>query len=377
MDGTPTPAKLVIVSGRSGSGKSTALHVLEDAGFYCIDNLPALLLPELIEQARESDGIANKRMAVSIDARNMAGHLSRFGDILRMLPQDLLTEVIYLDADDATLIRRFSETRRKHPLSNRNTSLNEAIAAERTLLAAIAERAALTIDTSALSPHDLRELVGRTVAVETDGSMVILFESFGFKHGIPIYADMVFDLRCLPNPHWNPALRRLSGLDEDVAHFLQEQPEVGEMLGTSPHTSIAGCRASRAAAAATSRSRWAAPAASTAPSTCASSSSATSGTCSRACRCATAISPATGRTEHGQQGTRHHQPPRAACARRREAGFDRRAFFQHRAHRARRQGRRRQEHHGRDDAGRRQGYCRSPCTPRVMTRWQPWRRSPS
>ncbi len=227
MDGTPTPAKLVIVSGRSGSGKSTALHVLEDAGFYCIDNLPSLLLPELIEQARESDGIANKRMAVSIDARNMAGHLSRFGDILRMLPQDLLTEVIYLDADDATLIRRFSETRRKHPLSNRSTSLNEAIAAERTLLAAIAERAALTIDTSALSPHDLRELVGRTVAVETDGSMVILFESFGFKHGIPIYADMVFDLRCLPNPHWNPALRRLSGLDEDVAHFLDEQPEVG------------------------------------------------------------------------------------------------------------------------------------------------------
>ncbi|MBK8993573.1 MAG: RNase adapter RapZ [Gammaproteobacteria bacterium] len=230
MDGTPTPAKLVIVSGRSGSGKSTALHVLEDAGFYCIDNLPALLLPELIEQARESDGITNKRMAVSIDARNMAGHLSRFGDILRMLPQDLPTEVIYLDADDATLIRRFSETRRKHPLSNRNTSLNEAIAAERMLLAAIAERAALTIDTSALSPHDLRELVGRTVAVETDGSMVILFESFGFKRGIPIYADMVFDLRCLPNPHWNPALRRLSGLDEDVAKFLHEQPEVGEML---------------------------------------------------------------------------------------------------------------------------------------------------
>jgi len=160
----------------------------------------------------------------------MAAHLSRFGDILRMLPQDLVTEVIYLDAADATLIRRFSETRRKHPLSNKNTSLNEAIAAERTLLAAIAGRAALTIDTSALSPHELRELIGRTVAVDTDGSMVILFESFGFKRGIPIYADMVFDLRCLPNPHWNPALRQLTGLDEDVANFLDERPEVGEML---------------------------------------------------------------------------------------------------------------------------------------------------
>jgi len=229
MDGTPAPAKLVIISGRSGSGKSTALHVLEDAGFYCVDNLPAMLLPELIEQARESVGNTVPRMAVSVDARNMAGHLSRFGDILRMLPQDLDTEVIYLDADDATLIRRFSETRRKHPLSNRSTSLNEAIAAERALLAPIAGRAALTIDTSTLSPHELRELVGRTVAVDGNGNMVILFESFGFKRGIPAYADVVFDLRCLPNPHWNPALRQLTGLDEAVARFLEERPEVDEM----------------------------------------------------------------------------------------------------------------------------------------------------
>ena len=246
MDATPgpSPAKLVIVSGRSGSGKSTALHVLEDAGFYCIDNLPALLLPELIEQARESAGNTNKRMAVSIDARNMAAHLSRFGDILRMLPTDLATEVIYLDADDATLIRRFSETRRKHPLSNRSTSLNEAIAAERPLLAAIAERAVLTIDTSALSPHDLRELVGRTVAVETEAGMVILLESFGFKRGIPIYADMVFDLRCLPNPHWNPALRQLTGLDAGVASFLDGRPEFGDMLadGLDAQQAVIGFR---------------------------------------------------------------------------------------------------------------------------------------
>ena len=222
--------KLVIVSGRSGSGKSTALHVLEDSGFYCIDNLPALLLPELLDQATDDPTPATRRMAVSIDARNMSSHLSRFGDILRMLPPEFAVEIIYLDADDATLIKRFSETRRRHPLSSPQTSLNEAIAAERMLLAPIAERAALTIDTSQLSLHDLRDLIAKTVIADAGAGMVILFESFGFKHGIPIDADIVFDLRCLPNPHWSPPLRELSGLDPEVVEFLEQSPEVLEML---------------------------------------------------------------------------------------------------------------------------------------------------
>ena len=223
-------SKLVIVSGRSGSGKSTALHVLEDAGFYCIDNLPGVLLPELVTQAESRGDAALQRMAVSIDARNMASSLAGFAQILLALPHTLTVEVIYLDADDATLIKRFSETRRKHPLSNSSTSLNEAIAAERTLLAPIAARAALSIDTSQMSLHDLRDLVSKTVVVDGGSGMVVLFESFGFKRGIPIDADIVFDLRCLPNPHWVPHLRQLSGKDAPVIQFLEESPEVGEML---------------------------------------------------------------------------------------------------------------------------------------------------
>lgn len=223
-------SKLVIVSGRSGSGKSTALHVLEDAGFYCIDNLPGVLLPELVTQAELRGDASLQRMAVSIDARNMASSLAGFAQILLALPRTLTVEVIYLDADDATLIKRFSETRRKHPLSSSNTSLNEAIAAERTLLAPIAARAALSIDTSQMSLHDLRDLVSKTVVVDGGTGMVVLFESFGFKRGIPIDADIVFDLRCLPNPHWVPHLRQLSGKDAPVVQFLEQSPEVGEML---------------------------------------------------------------------------------------------------------------------------------------------------
>jgi len=222
--------KLVIVSGRSGSGKSTALHVLEDAGFYCIDNLPALLLPELVTQARAGATAAPSRLAVSIDARNTASNLSRFGEVLAALPSTLQVEIIYLDADDAALIRRFSETRRKHPLSNTETSLHEALVAERILLEPIAERAALSIDTSQLSLHDLRDLIVKTVATERQATVVLLFESFGFKRGIPIDADVVFDLRCLPNPHWVNSLRQLNGTDLPVIEFLEQSPEVTEMF---------------------------------------------------------------------------------------------------------------------------------------------------
>lgn len=229
MDGNSTPAaKLVIVSGRSGSGKSTALHVLEDAGFYCIDNIPAVLLPQLLEQCSGEDSLT--RTAVSIDARNVPGSLSRFGEIIASLPSGIAVEVIYLDADDATLIKRFSETRRRHPLSNRGMPLAEALAAERALLAPIAERAARTIDTRGMSLHDLRDLVTKTVLAQPASGMAVLFESFGFKGGIPLDADLVFDLRSLPNPHWYPELRHLTGRDAPVTAFLGGNTEVEEML---------------------------------------------------------------------------------------------------------------------------------------------------
>jgi UPF0042 nucleotide-binding protein len=229
MDRNTAPvAKLVIVSGRSGSGKSTALHVLEDAGFYCIDNIPAVLLPQLLQQCSGEASLA--RMAVSIDARNMPGSLSRFGEIIASLPKAFAVEVIYLDADDATLIKRFSETRRRHPLSNEGMPLAEALAAERMLLAPIAERAARTIDTRGMSLHDLRDLITKTVLAHPASGMSLLFESFGFKSGIPLDADLVFDLRSLPNPHWFPELRHLTGRDAPVAEFLSASTEVEEML---------------------------------------------------------------------------------------------------------------------------------------------------
>lgn len=229
MDRNTSPAaKLVIVSGRSGSGKSTALHVLEDAGFYCIDNIPALLLPQLLEQCAGEASLT--RTAVSIDARNMPGSLARFPEIIASLSPAFAVDVIYLDADDATLIKRFSETRRRHPLSNAGMPLAEALAAERALLAPIAERAARTIDTRGMSLHDLRDLITKTVLAQPASGMAVLFESFGFKSGIPLDADLVFDLRSLPNPHWFPELRHLTGRDAPVAEFLAASAEMDEML---------------------------------------------------------------------------------------------------------------------------------------------------
>lgn len=220
--------KLVVVSGRSGSGKSTALHVLEDAGFYCIDNLPAFLLPQLLAPGEGRTALT--RTAVSIDARNMPRAIWRFDAILSELPPGLEVEVLYLDADDATLIKRFSETRRKHPLSSAGMPLAEALDAERMLLSPIAAKASRVIDTRAMSLHDLRDLVMKTVAALPGSGMAVLLQSFGFKQGVPLDADLVFDLRSLPNPHWVPQLRALTGRDAGVASFLSESTEVAEML---------------------------------------------------------------------------------------------------------------------------------------------------
>jgi UPF0042 nucleotide-binding protein len=220
--------KLVIVSGLSGSGKSVALHTLEDVGYYCIDNLPAGLLSVLaLELSGAPKPVDNA--AVGIDARNLPQALARFNEILGELEQrGIASEILFLTCETETLIKRFSETRRRHPLSN-GASLAEAVERERLLLEPIAARADLFIDTSQTNIHQLRELVLERVAREKKGRVSLLFESFGYKHGLPRDADFVFDARCLPNPHWEPDLRPLTGRDDAVAAYLEADPQVASM----------------------------------------------------------------------------------------------------------------------------------------------------
>lgn len=221
--------QLVIISGRSGSGKSSALHLFEDEGFYAIDNLPVALLPQLVEHLH-SDGNANRKVAVCIDARNATKDLSRFNTLLQALPASVHTEVLYLDADDHTLIKRFSETRRRHPLSDEHTALPEAIAQEKRWLEPIAMAAGLTLDTSAMNVHELRSTLRARVLGRNAAGLSLLFVSFGYKRGVPVDSDLVFDLRVLPNPHWDPLLRSQTGRDGAVAAFLDLKPEVNEMF---------------------------------------------------------------------------------------------------------------------------------------------------
>lgn len=222
--------KLTIISGRSGSGKSTVLHILEDRGYYSIDNLPASLLPALAD--RISNGNTHlSDIAVSIDARNISADLQQAPEIISELQaRELSTEIIFLDANSQTLLKRFSESRRKHPLSNESIDLREAIDIESALLESISMMANLVIDTSNMSLHQLRDLVKNRLLETSETNMALLFESFGFKNGVPVDADLVYDVRCLPNPYWDTALRSLTGLDADVAKFLESQDEVQEMV---------------------------------------------------------------------------------------------------------------------------------------------------
>ncbi|MFT4764705.1 MAG: UPF0042 nucleotide-binding protein [Oleispira sp.] len=230
--------RLIIISGRSGSGKSAALNVLEDQGFYCIDNLPLGLLAALIEQAQQQkyhptvdNEVSLQRLAVSIDARNAAQDMGQFPTILNSIKQGpFKAEVLYLDAHKDTLMQRFSSTRRKHPLTNNDTSLDEALASENTLLHSISDLADLSLDTTHLSVHELRSLIKLRISNKKSADMALLFQSFGFKHGIPIDADLVFDVRNLPNPYWDPSLRQFTGKDPEIIAFLQKEPLVQEML---------------------------------------------------------------------------------------------------------------------------------------------------
>jgi UPF0042 nucleotide-binding protein len=217
---------LLIVSGRSGSGKSVALRVLEDLGYYCVDNIPVNLLPALTHSViNEYD-----KVAVSLDVRNLPNDPNDVKEILDYLPSAVELSVLYLDANDADLTRRFSETRRLHPLIKHNIALDQALALEKKLLEPISSRSNLYINTSQLTPHQLADLVRERILGKKTGSMVIVFESFGFKHGIPQDADYVFDARFLPNPFWERDLKKYNGLDQPVKDFLASQPIVTKFV---------------------------------------------------------------------------------------------------------------------------------------------------
>ncbi len=215
---------LVIISGRSGSGKSVALHSLEDLGYYCIDNLPVIFLSDLITLAKQH----YPKLAVSVDIRNIPHNFQQLGDLYQSARHDpaIRSTIIFIDAEDQVLIKRYSETRRLHPLSRHSLSLNEAIIKEAEILSQIASVADLRIDSTNLSVHDLSTQVVSCVQGKPEKQLVIIFESFGFKDGVAKDADFVFDSRFLPNPYWRKELRKYSGLDDCVKKFFQEYPEV-------------------------------------------------------------------------------------------------------------------------------------------------------
>lgn len=221
--------KLIIISGRSGSGKSTALHALEDAGFNCLDNFPVNLLQSLVHNSLRDPAQQNINLAVCIDARSR--DLERFPEILLSIDRmDVDCQVVYLDARSPTLVKRFSETRRRHPLTNAHTDLREAIDAETEVLESISDVADLVLDSTQLSAQELRDTISTRVVARSGSEISLLFRSFGFKQGVPVDADVVFDLRCLPNPYWQLDLRAQTGLDDPVKEYLDQQPLAQEMF---------------------------------------------------------------------------------------------------------------------------------------------------
>jgi len=223
--------RIIILSGLSGSGKSVALHMLEDLGFYCIDNIPAALLKPFISYTVRSPEPTYERTAIGLDARNTAAEIATVPQLIDELRRSgIQCEVIFLLASEEELLRRFAETRRKHPMSRNNVDLREAMAMERRLLEPIVYAADLVVDTSKLGVHTLRDLIHQRVEQRTVGRLSITFESFGFKHGIPGDADFVFDARSLPNPYWEPSLRKLTGRDPEVIRFLEGHTNVATLI---------------------------------------------------------------------------------------------------------------------------------------------------
>ncbi len=223
--------KLVIVSGLSGSGKTVALHTLEDADYFCVDNLPVGLLPNFIDKMTYSKPALYNLIAVAIDARSGVEDMDRFEQIIDQIKsRNILVEILFLTSDIKKLISRFSETRRKHPLSKQGKPLVEIIELERKLLSNIYAVADLKIDTSTYNAHELRHTIITRLLPDTGKNLSILVQSFGFKHGLPADTDYIFDVRCLPNPHWEDQLKELNGKDGPVIRYLEEFDDVISML---------------------------------------------------------------------------------------------------------------------------------------------------
>jgi UPF0042 nucleotide-binding protein len=223
--------KLLIVSALSGSGKSIALDTLEDCGYYCIDNLPVTLLEDFINHVMLANQQTYAKTAVGIDARNQSKSLANFSEILKSIrAKGIDCEIIFMQAEEATLLKRYSETRRRHPLTDLNTPLKEALKIEKEMLIPVAKHANVVIDTSRTHYHQLRELIRDQIGERDYQHISLQFQSFGFKHGVPLDADFVFDARSLPNPYWVPELRVLTGKDQSVVDFLADQPLVHEFF---------------------------------------------------------------------------------------------------------------------------------------------------
>jgi UPF0042 nucleotide-binding protein len=223
--------RLIFVSGLSGAGKSVTLNMLEDVGFYCIDNLPAAMLTPFISHALRSQRGVFARTAVGIDARNTSAEIESVPRVIEELKRSgIRCELLLLLASDDELLRRYAETKRRHPLSQEGRDLRHAIALERQLLEPVMNAADLVIDTTRLGVHGLRDIIVQRVEQRAAGDLSITFESFGFKHGLPADADFVFDARTLPNPFWDPQLRALTGQDAEVIRYLENQPAVGKLL---------------------------------------------------------------------------------------------------------------------------------------------------
>jgi UPF0042 nucleotide-binding protein len=223
--------RLIIVSGLSGSGKSVALHLLEDIDFYCVDNIPAALLKPFISHTIRGPQDTYPRTAVGLDARNRANEIEMIPALVGELRRSGIgCEVLYLHADDEVLLKRYAETRRKHPLVSGDISLREAIASERRLLEPITMAADLVIDTSNMGVHALRERLRERIDRRREGHLSVMFESFGYKHGIPGDSDFVFDVRSLPNPYWEHSLRSLTGRDAPVIEYLESHAAVRDMI---------------------------------------------------------------------------------------------------------------------------------------------------
>lgn len=217
--------RLIIVSGLSGSGKTIALHVLEDLGYYCIDNLPAALLKPMVDEVTSGGDAPTGLLAVGVDARNRRRDLEALPDLITELRnQNIQTELLFLQASDDVLLKRYSESRRRHPLAKHGRPLRSAIASERAMLTQIVNSADLIVDTSRTSIYELADVIRERIDRRETSTLSVLIESFGFKNGIPADADFVFDLRCLPNPYWTMKLRGLTGKDDEVIEFLDAQP---------------------------------------------------------------------------------------------------------------------------------------------------------